>query len=66
MFFYILLDSDIHLRKFKRLRSEVCTAMSSLQRAANEYHLPLMKLFTVNNNYLPLIKIFTVNRIIYR
>ena len=31
----------------------------------NEYHLPLMELFTVNNNYLPLIKIFTDNRIIY-
>ena len=38
----------------------------------NEYHLPLMKLFTVkhflliklftaNNNFLPLIKLFTVN-----
>ena len=40
--------------------------MSSLYRTVNEYHLPLMKLFTVNNDCLPLIKIFTVNRIIYR
>ena len=32
----------------------------------NEYHLPLIKVFTVNNGYLPLIKIFTVNRIICR
>ena len=29
--------------------------------SSNEYHLPLIKSFTVNNNYLPLIKIFTVN-----
>ena len=29
-------------------------------------HLPLIKLFIVNNNYLRLIKTFTVNRIIYR
>ena len=29
--------------------------------SSNEYHLPLMKLFTVDNNYLALIKIFTVS-----
>ena len=40
--------------------------MSSLFRTVMEFHLALMKLFTVNNNYLPLTKIFTVNRIIYR
>ena len=42
------------------------TAMSPLQRMFYGYNLPLIKLFTVNNNYLPLIKTFTVHRIIYR
>ena len=52
--------------------------MPSLQRTVNSFYLPLMKLFavnnclplielfTLNNNILPLIKTFTVNRIIYR
>ena len=35
--------------------------MLSLQRTVHEYYLPLIKLFTVNNNDLPLIKILTVN-----
>ena len=35
--------------------------MSSLYRTVNEYHLPLMKLFTVNNN-----NIITINKNIYR
>ena len=35
------------------------------ERVVNEYHSPLMKSFTVNNNYILLIKIFFVNRIIY-
>ena len=34
--------------------------MLYLQGTFNEYHLLLIKLFTVNNNYLSLIKIFTV------
>ena len=50
----------------KKLLSQVYIAMSSLKRIVNEYQLPLMKLFAVNNNYLLLIKIFTVNIIIYR
>ena len=39
----------------------------------SEYHLPLIKLFTVNNSYFryliikkSLQKVFTINRIIYR
>ena len=36
--------------------------MSSLYRTVNEYHLPLMKLFTVNNNN----NIITINKNIYR
>ena len=32
----------------------------------NENHLPLMELFTVNNNCLPFIKTFTLSKIIYR
>ena len=32
-----------------------------LCRGDGKYHLPLIKLFTANNNYLPLIKNFTVN-----
>ena len=28
-------------------------------------YLPLIKLFTVNNNYLPLIKLFTVDKNLY-
>ena len=37
--------------------------MSSLYRAVNECHLPLMKLFTVNNNNN---NIITINKNIYR
>ena len=63
--YFISLDCDIHLRKFKKLRSQVHTAMSSLQRTVHEYLLPLIIItyrYTVNN-YLPLIKLrlFTVN-----
>ena len=38
--------------------------MSALQSTVHEYYLPIIKLFTLNNNYLPLMRVFTVNRII--
>ena len=55
----------MHLTKLK-LQSQAHTAMSSLQRTVYEYYLPLIKLFTVDNNYLPLITLFTVNKIFSR
>ena len=57
---FTLLDCDIRIKKLKKQWSQVHTAMSSLSRTVNENHLPLMKVFTVNNDF------FTVNKDIYR
>ena len=64
--FILLVLIGTYISGSSKTKSQVHTAMSSLQRTVHEHYLPLTISFTVDNNYLPLIKTFTVNRIIYR
>ena len=60
--FVLLVLIVIYISGSLKLSPQVYIAMSSLRRAVNEYHLPLIKLFTVNNYNSPLMKLFTVNK----
>ena len=64
--FILLVLIGTYISGSSKTKSQVHTAMSSLQRTVHEHYLSLIELFAINNNYLPLTKTLTVNRIIYR